>query len=100
MKARLACSTALEINPDILILDEILAAGDLAFSEKSYNAFLSFKNQGKTILFASHNLKTIQQLSDKVLLLQRGKLIMEGEPSEVIAKYQQIVSALSQNLQN
>jgi len=100
MKARLACSTALEINPDILILDEILAAGDLAFSEKSYNAFLSFKNRGRTILFASHNLKTIQQLSDKVLLLQRGKLIMEGEPSEVIAKYQQIVRALSQNLQN
>lgn len=99
MKARLACSTALKINPDILILDEILATGDIAFSEKSYNEFLSFKNKGKTILFASHNLNTIEKLSDSVLLLHKGKLIMDGEPTEVISKYRQITSALSQKLE-
>jgi len=100
MKARLACSIALKINPDILILDEILAAGDIVFSEKSYKEFISFKNHGKTILFASHNLKTIEQLSDRVLLLHKGKLIMDGDPADVIAKYHQITSALSQNLQS
>jgi len=56
MRARLAFSTALQIDHDILLVDEILAVGDIAFTKKSYNEFLSFKNKGKTIVYTTHSL--------------------------------------------
>jgi len=92
MKARLACSTALEINPDIILMDEILSTGDIHFREKSYKAFLSFKDKGKTILYTTHNIQMAKDLSEKLLLINKGKLVEFGEPKEVIAKYQEIAN--------
>ncbi len=90
MRARLAFATAMQINPDILLVDEILSVGDKDFRKKSYESFLSFKKDKKTILHATHNLEKIPELSDRVLLLDKGKNVMIGKPDEVIKKYHEI----------
>ncbi len=90
MRARLAFATALQINPEILLVDEILSVGDMAFREKSYKAFLSFKESGKTILYSTHNLNILPKLCDRVLLIHNGKMIMIGKSDEVIEKYKEM----------
>jgi len=87
MKARLTFATAMQINPDILIVDEIQAVGDKNFKEKSYQTFLSFKKRNKTIIHTTHNLSKLSEYSDRVLLLHKGKNVMIGNPEEVIQKY-------------
>jgi len=99
MRARLAFSTAMQIEPDILLVDEILSVGDLPFREKSFNAFLSFKKEGKTILYTSHNLTTLAKLCDRVLLLDKGKIITIGQPDEVIKKYKEITGMVTNKKQ-
>jgi len=90
MRIRLAFSIALQSDPDILLIDEILAVGDIYFREKSYNAFLSYKNRGKTILYTSQNLEILEKLCDRVMLLHKGKNVMIGKPTKVIQKYKSI----------
>jgi len=90
MRARLAFSTAMQINPDILLVDEVLSVGDKNFQKKSYDSFLSFTKDKKTLLHATHNLDKLSKFSDRVLLLHKGRHIMIGSPEEVIAKYQEI----------
>jgi len=87
MKARLTFATAMQINPDILLVDEIQAVGDKNFKEKSYQTFLSFKKNNKTIIHTTHNLSKLSEYSDRVLLLHQGKNVMIGNPEEVIKKY-------------
>jgi len=91
MRARLGFSTALELDPDILLVDEILSVGDKAFQEKSLKAFLSFKDKEKTILFATHNLPILPELCDRVLLIHNGKVFYIGDPKEAIEKYQELI---------
>jgi len=67
MKARLAFAIAMQIDPDILLVDEILSVGDKNFREKSYESFLSFKKRKKTIIHATHNLTNLSEFSDRVL---------------------------------
>ncbi len=93
MKARLGFSTAMQINPDILLVDEIMAVGDKDFSKKGYESFLSLKKEKKTILHSTHNLDVLEEFSDKVLLLNKGKMVMLGEPSEAIKTYMKIKSS-------
>jgi len=88
MRNRLAFGITLHLNPDILILDEVLSVGDKNFREKSYNAFLTFRKNKKTILHATHNLSHIKEQSDRILLIHRGKMIMIGEPEEVLQKFE------------
>jgi len=92
MRVRLAFSIAIQVKSDILLLDEVLAVGDRIFREKSYEAILSFKKNNKTILHTTHNLKSIEEFTDRALLLHHGKMLMIGEPQEVIKKYQEITS--------
>jgi len=92
MRTRLAFSTAIQMDPDIFLVDEILSVGDWHFREKSYEAFLSFKKNKKTILYATHNLDKLSELSDRVLLLHEGKMILIGKPDEVLKKYREIKS--------
>jgi len=89
MKARLAFSTALQVDPDILLVDEILSVGDISFRKKSFDAFLSFKRQNKTILLTSHNLATVSELCDRVIWINKGKLEAVGNPSDVIKQYKE-----------
>lgn len=90
MRVRLAFSTALQVNPDILLVDEVLSVGDMSFQKKSLEAFLSFKNENKTILFTSHNMQMISKICDHVLLLNNGELLMEGKPDEVIRQFKEL----------
>jgi len=90
MKARLAFATAMELNPDILLVDEVLSVGDKDFQKKSYESFLSFTKDKNTLLHATHNLEKLSKFSDRVLLLHKGRNIMVGQPDEVITKYHEI----------
>ena len=88
MKARLAFSTAIQINPDILLVDEILSVGDKKFKKKSFEEFMKFKEQGKTILLTTHSIGKLVKSIDRVVLLDNGKISMVGTPDEVISKYE------------
>lgn len=92
MFVRLAFAVAINIEPDILIVDEALAVGDVFFQAKCFNKFEEFKQQGKTILFVSHALGTIQKYCDRAVLLNKGIKIAEGEPKEIIDLYNKKIS--------
>jgi ABC-type polysaccharide/polyol phosphate transport system ATPase subunit len=92
MKARLAFATAMQINPDILLVDEIMSVGDKNFRKKSYETFLYFKKKNKTIIMTTHSLGNLSQICDRVLLLNKGKNIIVGKPEDVLKKYQEIKS--------
>ncbi len=90
MKTRLAFSLAMKIDPEIILVDEVLSVGDFTFREKSLQAFLSFKERRKTILFVTHILTPLPELCDRVLVLDKGKMIFLGEPIEAIQRYKKI----------
>jgi lipopolysaccharide transport system ATP-binding protein len=87
MEARLAFSISAHTDADILLVDEVLAVGDMSFQERCFNLFRKFKDQGKTIIFVSHNLDIVRQFSDRVGLLRNGSLEVLGESQGVISKY-------------
>jgi ABC-type polysaccharide/polyol phosphate transport system ATPase subunit len=88
MYVRLGFSIAAHLNPDILLLDEVLAVGDAAFQQKCIERITELKQGGKTIVFISHDLRAVQKLCDRVILLNRGQVEADGDPSETIALYQ------------
>ena len=87
MMARLAFSIASVVQPEILIVDEILAVGDVKFQEKSYKRMRELMSGGATVLFVSHDLKKIEQLCDHVVWLEKGKIKMYGNAKEVCSAY-------------
>ena len=91
MFVRLAFAVAINIEPEILIVDEALSVGDVFFQNKCYRKFEDFKKQGKTILFVSHDLSSISKYCDRVVLLEKGKKIGEGEPKEMIDMYKKVL---------
>lgn len=91
MYSRLAFSTAIQVNPDILLVDEVLSVGDVPFQEKSFNTFMSFKKKGKTIVFVTHSLMQVQRLCDRAVFLNKGKIHSIGKPNEIINEFYRIV---------
>lgn len=91
MFVRLAFAVAINIDPEILIVDEALSVGDVFFQNKCYRKFEEFKKQGKTILFVSHDLSSISKYCDRVILLEHGKKLGEGEPKEIIDMYKKVL---------
>ncbi len=91
MFVRLAFAVAINIDPEILIVDEALSVGDVFFQNKCYRKFEEFKKQGKTILFVSHDLSSISKYCDRVILLEKGKKIGEGAPKEIIDMYKKVL---------
>ena len=88
MYVRLAFAVAAHLDPDILIVDEVLAVGDTEFQKKCLAKMNSIaRDEGKTILFVSHNLQTIRNLCNRALCFHKGKLVDEGDPDEVITNY-------------
>ena len=87
MLMRLAFSTALFVEPDIVLVDEVLAVGDYSFQQKSFNEFLNMRKSGKSIVFVSHDLQQIQRLCDRVILIDKGKIVASGEPKNVVDIY-------------
>ena len=91
MFVRLAFAVAINIEPEILIVDEALSVGDVFFQAKCYHKFEEFKKMGKTIVFVSHDLSSISKYCDRVVLLNRGTKLGEGSPKEMIDAYKQVL---------
>jgi teichoic acid transport system ATP-binding protein len=91
MFVRLAFALAINIDPEILIVDEALSVGDVFFQAKCYHKFEEFKKQGKTILFVSHDLGSISKYCDRVVLLNQGTKLGEGSPKEMIDIYKKVL---------
>lgn len=91
MFARLAFAVAINVDPDILIVDEALSVGDIFFQSKCYQKFMDLKEAGKTILFVSHDLGSIIKYCDRSLLIHHGKQIAVGKSSEIVDIYKKIL---------
>ena len=91
MFVRLAFAVAINIDPEILIVDEALSVGDVFFQAKCYHKFEEFKKQGKTILFVSHDLSAISKYCDRAVLLNQGVKLGEGSPKEMIDAYKRVL---------
>ena len=87
MIVRLAYSIAIQVPFDILLLDEVLAVGDESFQAKCFATFDRMREEGKTVVFVSHDLKSVERFCDRTLLLQAGKVQALGAPDEVIEIY-------------
>jgi ABC-2 type transport system ATP-binding protein/lipopolysaccharide transport system ATP-binding protein len=87
MFMRLGFSIAINVDPDILLIDEVLAVGDASFVPKCIDKINEFKRNGKTIIFVSHDLSTVERISDEVIWLKEGKIEMVGYPKKVTDKY-------------
>src|SRR5579862_5629475 len=93
MYMRLAFAVATEVDPQILLVDEILAVGDIGFQEKCFERIRRFRASGKTILFVTHAMTDVQEHCDRVLLLEQGSVVIDGRPEEAIAMYNNLVGA-------
>jgi ABC-2 type transport system ATP-binding protein len=84
---RLAYSIAIQVDFDILLLDEVLAVGDESFQQRCFDTFRDFRAQGKTIVLVTHDLNTVQEFADRVLLLRAATAEAIGDPADVISQY-------------
>ena len=91
MQARLAFSVATCVDPDILIIDEALSVGDARFQLKSFDRMREFKRRGKTILVVSHSINQLVSICDRAILLDRGRLLMDGDPNAVGNAYHELL---------
>ena len=91
MFVRLAFAVAINIDPEILIVDEALSVGDVFFQSKCYHKFEDFKKMGKTILFVSHDLGSITKYCDRAILLNKGHKLFEGTPKEAVDLYKRVL---------
>lgn len=87
MHARLAFSTAMKVDPDLILMDEILSVGDIAFQQKSYKAFLDFKKKGKSIILVTHSINPVKDYCDRAVFLNNGRVEVTGKPQDVIDAY-------------
>lgn len=88
-KLRLGFAIAVHTDPDILLVDEVMAVGDEAFQQKCRLKITELQERSKTILFVSHDLRTVERVAGRVLWLNRGHLEMDGDPPNVLAKYRE-----------
>jgi len=91
MQVRLAFSTAIQVDAEILLLDEVIAVGDAAFQERCFDVFASMREEGRTIVLVTHDLEAVARFCDRAFLLERGHLVAEGEPLNVIDSYRRRV---------
>jgi len=91
MYARLAFSTAIQVNPDILIIDEILQVGDISFQQKCFDVISSFKRRGKAVIFVTHDMSQILQNCDRAMWINDGKIAKIDEPAPVVKAYHEFL---------
>jgi ABC-type polysaccharide/polyol phosphate transport system ATPase subunit len=99
MYVRLGFSIAAHLDPDILLLDEVLAVGDASFQQKCIQRISELKRSGKTIVFISHDLGAVERLCDRVLLMKRGEVITSGPARQVVAAYQSDATLSSESVE-
>jgi teichoic acid transport system ATP-binding protein len=95
MFARLAFACAINVDPDILIVDEVLSVGDMAFQLKCFKKFEEFKKSGKTIIFVTHNVADVLRNCNRAIILENGKKTFDGSVKEGVNKYKKIIVGLS-----
>lgn len=94
MFARLAFACAINVDPDILIVDEVLSVGDLAFQLKCFKKFEQFKKKGKTILFVTHNVSDVLKNCTRTIIIEGGRKIFDGDVKDGVEKYKKIIVGL------
>jgi ABC-type multidrug transport system ATPase subunit len=87
MHVRLAFSVMIQVDADILLIDEVLAVGDASFQQKCFDVFTRLREEGKTILFVTHDMGAVERFCHRAMLLERGELVTIGEPHETAASY-------------
>ena len=95
MKVRLGFAIASLLDPEVLLIDEILSVGDSSFRERCHNRLLDYKNQGGSIIFVSHNSAAVEAVSDRVMWLDHGKVMAIGAPGEVLERYEKHARKIS-----
>ncbi|MDQ6745793.1 MAG: ABC transporter ATP-binding protein [Actinomycetota bacterium] len=90
MYVRLAFATAVQVDADVLLIDEVLAVGDASFQQKCFDEFTRLRDAGRTILFVTHDMAAVERFCDRALLLERGRVVEIGEPSAIARKYNQM----------
>jgi ABC-2 type transport system ATP-binding protein len=90
MQVRLAFAVMVQVDADILLIDEVLAVGDAAFQQKCHDTLAARRRQGTTTLFVSHDMNIIEQVCDRALLLERGRVVALGEPRNVARNYNEL----------
>jgi len=99
MYVRLAFATAINVDPDILIIDEALSVGDEAFQRKCFSRIQEIKNNGGTILFVSHAASAVVELCDRAILLDEGEILLAGKPKQVITQYHRLIYSPQDKIQ-
>lgn len=97
MFARLAFACAINVDPDILIVDEVLSVGDMAFQLKCFKKFEQFKEAGKTILFVTHNINDVLKQCNRSIIISNGKKIYDGKVKEGVEKYKKMIVGIDPN---
>jgi ABC-2 type transport system ATP-binding protein len=97
MYVRLAFAVAVHTDPDILIVDEVLAVGDEAFQRKCMDMIRSFQKQGRTIILVTHSMSQVSELCDRAILLHHGQIVIEGEPNDVIPAFRDLLEQQRQD---
>jgi ABC-type polysaccharide/polyol phosphate transport system ATPase subunit len=90
MLVRLAFATAIQVDAEILLIDEVLAVGDAAFQQKCFDEFFRLKREGKTIVFVSHDMFSMERFCDRAMLIDRGRMIELGAPAEIARAYHKL----------
>jgi len=96
MRVRLGFSVAAHMAPDILIVDEVLAVGDSSFRERCYNHMTTYKENGGTVIFISHNTLAVEQVCDRVMWMEEGQIVESGDSINVVQSYEQAMLQRSQ----
>jgi ABC-type polysaccharide/polyol phosphate transport system ATPase subunit len=92
MYMRLAFAVAIEVDPQILVLDEILAVGDMGFQQKCFERIRRFRESGKTILLVTHSMAVVEEHCDRAILIDHGNIIVDGRADEAIAMYKTLLT--------
>jgi ABC-type polysaccharide/polyol phosphate transport system ATPase subunit len=94
MQVRLGFATAIHLDPEILLLDEVLAVGDDRFQRKSLTRIREIRESGAAVIFISHDLVSVEQLCDRAGLVDEGRLVAEGQPSDIVSQYRARLAGL------
>ena len=95
MYVRLGFAIAVTVDPDVLLVDEVLSVGDAAFQQRSLERMREFRDEGKTLLVVSHDLDAVEQLCERVIVLDRGRLVFDGSVGQGLAVYRQLTHAVT-----
>ncbi len=90
MSVRLAFSVAIQVDADVLLIDEVLAVGDVAFQQKCFDEFHRLKDAGKTIVFVTHDMSAVERFCDRAMLLERGQVVAIDEPRTIARAYNEV----------